>query len=307
MRHDLGNISVTMLTALEALYLSRKTTLAAERLGVAQPSMSVYLRQLRELTGDELFIRTAKGLEPTSFCHEYYEQARQILDALEDLSSRTNIAFDPKKMPAHFTVALPFVKSRMLFDGLSVDLMKRYPQMHVDAIYFREHDAIRHMETGQIDIYIGLITEKLAKQFTAMKLLRTELAVLCSNKSAYYKKGRITRAEYIDTPHIKASASFEPSFLDAKFMQQGLLQKKLVTVPDVRAELVMLEKTDFLLVMDRKDAEGVIKNSRLKILETDFDLPQFDFYMVWHARRKNDPPHKWYRNYIRYYCQEVAV
>lgn len=304
MGHDLNKISIMMLSALEALYICRKTTLAAERLGLAQPSMSVYLRQLRELTGDELFIRTSHGLEPTDFCHSYYLSSVEILRSLDLLASKKNVSFNPLTGSATFSVAIPFIKGRMLFEELSVRLVQKYPQLKIDMISMPEADALRHVEDGLVDIYIGMVSSKLEKHFSAEKVLKTELIVLCSDKNPHFKKGRIGKLEYLDTPHIKATASFQPSILDAKFKRLGLLQKTLVSVPDIAAEVVMLRETGFLLVIDRSDAELIIGGNNFKILKTDFDLPQFDFYAVWHARKDDAPPQKWYRDYIKTVCRE---
>ena len=298
MRQNLNNMSIMMLTALEALYVARKTTLAAERLGVAQPSMSVYLKQLRELTGDELFVRGAHGLEPTDFCHAYYESVKGILDSLGVLAAQRNAAFDPQVMPAAFSVSVPFLKGRMLFEELSVRLVRKYPRVKVDMINLPEKDALRHIEEGSADLYIGLVSEKLEKHFPALKILKTDMIVLCSDRSPQFKKGRITKSEYLETPHIKATATFAPSILDVKFRQAGLLQKTLVSVPDIWAEIALLRETDYLLVIDRSDVDFVTAGNNFKILKTDFDFPQFDFYAVWHARKNNDPAHKWYRDYI---------
>lgn len=304
MGQNLSKISIMMLTALEALYICRKTTLAAERLGLAQPSMSVYLKQLRELTGDELFIRTSHGLEPTDFCHSYYLDAKEVLSSIELLASKKNVSFDPLTMAATFSVAIPFIKGRMLFDELSVRLIQKYPRLKIDMICMPETDALRYVEDGSAHIYIGMVSDKLEKHFLAKKVLKTELIVLCSEKSLHFKKGRIGKSEYLDTPHIKAAASFQPSILDTQFKRLGLLQKILVSVPDIAAEVALLRETDFLLVIDRSDAELIMNGNNFKILKTDFDLPQFDFYAVWHARKNDDPAQKWYRDYIMTVCNK---
>jgi DNA-binding transcriptional LysR family regulator len=298
MRNDVNKMSIMMLSALEALYLCRKTTTAAERLGVAQPSMSVYLKQLREATGDPLFVRTARGLEPTGFCHDYYLRAKEILDQLELLAAAKNVAFEPAKMAASFSVAIPFLKGRMLFEELSVGVMRQYPHMKVDMISTGEKQALRHLDEGTADIYIGMEAGKLDKHFVTAKFLPTELIVLCSDKSPYFKKGRIAREQYLEIPHIKATASFDASVLDVEFERAGLLQKTLVSVPDIWGELALLRETDFLLVIDRSDLGFVTEGNNFKVLKTDFEFPVFNMHAVWHARKTDDPAHKWYRGRI---------
>ena len=304
MRQDLNRLNITMLTVLEALYLTRKTTLAAESLGLAQPSISVYLKQLREVTGDELFIRTPRGLEPTAFCEDYYTQVAEVLNSLQGVASKRNKLFDPKTMPAHFSVIIPFVKGRMLFQELSLGLIEKFPMQRADVINLGEVEALAHLQEGLADIYIGLLSEKLDKHYSSVKVLKTDLVVLCSDKSPHFKKGRISRESYLETPHIKATASFAPSLLDAKFRREGLLQKTLVSVPDIWAEIELLLATDYLLLMDRADVRFLNQNANVKVLRTDFDLPQFDLHAVWHARNNEAPSHQWFRKYILDACQK---
>lgn len=53
---------------LRVLYLvlqERSVSRAADRLGITQPAVSSALKRLREITGDELLVRTRNGMTPT--------------------------------------------------------------------------------------------------------------------------------------------------------------------------------------------------------------------------------------------------
>src|SRR3546814_20698467 len=54
------------LTVFEAIMRTKSVSLAAETLDVPQPTLSRYLKQLRDHFGNQLFVRTRTGLEPTS-------------------------------------------------------------------------------------------------------------------------------------------------------------------------------------------------------------------------------------------------
>ncbi|HYD17550.1 MAG TPA: LysR family transcriptional regulator [Patescibacteria group bacterium] len=304
MNTDLQKISVMMLLALDALYTCRKTTLAAEQLGLAQPSLSVYLRQLRDLTGDALFVRTARGLEPTDFCHGYHARAREVLAGIEALS-QPEAGFDPLASPATFSVGISLVMGRQFFDRLSVGVARQFPRVSVGMVYLGEAEALANLETGAADFFCGMTSEKLPKHFAARKLARTDLVVLCSRHSRFFKAGRITRRDYLATPHIKAATSFAPSHLDARFRRLGMLQEKLAIVPDEAAEIALLRATDYLLVIDRRDAALADAAKEFRALETDFTMPQFDMFCVWHARKNADARHRWFREYAVAACREA--
>lgn len=62
---NIASVDLNLLKAFEALHDESSASRAALRLGVTQSAMSAALRRLRELYGDQLFVRTGRGLAPT--------------------------------------------------------------------------------------------------------------------------------------------------------------------------------------------------------------------------------------------------
>lgn len=62
---NIAQVDLNLLKAFEALHDESSASRAALRLGVTQSAMSAALRRLRELYGDQLFVRTGRGLAPT--------------------------------------------------------------------------------------------------------------------------------------------------------------------------------------------------------------------------------------------------
>ena len=62
---DLHGIDLNLLVAFDALMCERNVTRAGVRIGRTQPAMSAALARLRLLLKDELFVRSAAGLQPT--------------------------------------------------------------------------------------------------------------------------------------------------------------------------------------------------------------------------------------------------
>ena len=71
----------------------KNATRAGERLGLSQSAVSHALRRLREMVGDELFIRGQTGLRPTPRALEIADTARTALKLLE--TAVTAQRFDP--------------------------------------------------------------------------------------------------------------------------------------------------------------------------------------------------------------------
>ncbi len=131
--------------------------------------------------------------------------------------------------------------------------------------------------------------------------------VLCSDKSAFFKRGKISKKDFLETPHIKLSAGFEPSILDIKLKQCGLLPKNLISVPDIGSEIILLRETEYLLIIDRHDAEIIMAGNNFKVLKTDFVLPQLPLYAVWSSRKQSAPALEWLRKYLKEQCHAYKL
>ena len=62
---DIAGFDLNLLKAFDALYAERHVTRAGQRIGLSQSAMSGALTRLREVFGDELFVRSPAGMQPT--------------------------------------------------------------------------------------------------------------------------------------------------------------------------------------------------------------------------------------------------
>jgi DNA-binding transcriptional LysR family regulator len=85
---------LNLMRLLVALYEDRSVTRAAQRLGISQPSVSNGLRKLRGQFGDQLFVRSASGMEPTPRAHAIAGGWKDVIERVgQDLVANT--PFDP--------------------------------------------------------------------------------------------------------------------------------------------------------------------------------------------------------------------
>src|SRR3546814_1293494 len=70
------------LRVLDALYELRSVSAAASRLCLTPSAVSHALRKLRAVLGDDLFCRSASGMQPTARTHEIAPELREALSLL---------------------------------------------------------------------------------------------------------------------------------------------------------------------------------------------------------------------------------
>ena len=76
-------LDLNLLRVFDAVMTEQNLTRAANLLAMTQPAVSNALRRLRDTLGDELVIRTAHGVKPTSRAEELWPVVRRALSDLE--------------------------------------------------------------------------------------------------------------------------------------------------------------------------------------------------------------------------------
>ncbi|MBC7203648.1 MAG: LysR family transcriptional regulator, partial [Pusillimonas sp.] len=102
---ELKDIDLNLLLVFRELLVERSVSGAAERLGLSQPAVSHALKRLRQLTRDDLFIRTLKGMMPTPYASAMAEPVNQALELLyETLNQQSE--FRPHESRRKFIIGM---------------------------------------------------------------------------------------------------------------------------------------------------------------------------------------------------------
>lgn len=102
---NLRSIDLNLLVIFDALIAERNVTRAANRIAMSQPAMSNALARLRHVFKDELFVRTARGMEPTPRAFELEDAVREILRKTEHLLV-SDLEFDPANSERTFNARM---------------------------------------------------------------------------------------------------------------------------------------------------------------------------------------------------------
>ena len=91
---DLKDVDLNLLLVFHHLLLERRVSAVAEKLGVTQPVVSNALKRRRHLLGDELFLRTSRGMEPTPYASRLAEPIAYALNTIHNSLNEVS-RFDP--------------------------------------------------------------------------------------------------------------------------------------------------------------------------------------------------------------------
>ena len=282
-----GQLLRTFLIILEESSVS----LAAERLGVTQSTVSHALNKLRTILGDPLFVRTGQGLTPTETA---IALKAPVLDVLDRLQSLTNLRpFDPRSERMQFTIAANDMQRDLIFPRLlhesrasTIDLTLELRPSGVPSVGL--------LRDARCDLILTPLPPD-APDLIQRKLFTGNLKVFYDPTQ---RKPPETLDDYIHAGHVRVNFALGGS-AEEVIVAPDLpsLPKAKVYVSNFAGIPPFLLGTDLITTQFEYMAKTSL--SRLAMAELPFKADPISIYMVWHQRSTNDPAHKWLRDRIQ--------
>src|ERR1700759_4843186 len=98
-----ANVDLNLLVALNALLEEGSVGGAADRLNLSQPAMSRTLARIRRATGDQILVRSGRGMLPTPYAEEVRSHVRALVEQARGVLSPVR-EVDPAVLERTFTL-----------------------------------------------------------------------------------------------------------------------------------------------------------------------------------------------------------
>lgn len=145
-------LRMRQLYLLVALHETRNVSRTAAEMGVTQPGLSKWLRELEEDLNVKLFKRNSRGLTPTEFCSALVSHAKAIIGELD----RTQATIRLMSIGASGNLVVgttPTVASGLVPRAAGY-FRKRFPDAYLNIIENRLDTLIPQLEEGRVDLVI---------------------------------------------------------------------------------------------------------------------------------------------------------
>jgi DNA-binding transcriptional LysR family regulator len=296
------HLDLHLIRILYLLLQEKNVSRVALKLNQPQPSISASLRKLRELTGDPLLVRGARGMVPTQHGESLLEPAKRILDEAESLFVKKS-AFVPEQAERSFRIAAPDYLDTQFLPGVVAALRRGSPNSRV-AIHALGPgtDYLRMLADGELDLVIANWDEP-PPQLHISKLFEDPIVCAMRADSPYARRtasDAMTAEDYLNLPHA-APSQILPGYhgvIDAFLERQGLRRKVVVESPYFGLIPYMLTQTDLVLTTGRQFMRFYEKTLPLKTFAVPIKFPPMRFYQLWHPRAHQSPEHKWLRDQV---------
>ena len=287
-------VDFNLLRALKALLIEKHAGRAAKRLNVTQSAMSHTLGRLRVVFDDPLFIRTAKGLEPTA-------RALLLSDRLSLILNEINLllepqVFQPETLALRFKIQThDFILSSYLIDAFST-INKIAPNVIFDIknITSQCYDSLDQGDTDLI-LAAGI---KAKTKFIQTSMVEEKIVCLFDNEHPILKNWNIKKL--FEYPHIKLSLLDDQHDPITQYgIKNDLPERKIGAYTDsLHNQSILLKGTSFIAFLPDSLAKQACKQYGLTAKPCPFEVPNITIKGVWHERNNNQAAHKWLRNML---------
>lgn len=293
---ELKDIDLNLLVIFNQLLIERNVSKVAENLGLGQPAVSNALARLRKLFGDELFIRTSSGMQPTPFADQLAESIGYALGMIHGAINVKN-SFDPATSKRRFSIGMTDIGEIHILPGLMEKIPELAPSVSISTVRNTAINLKDAMEAGHIDLAIGLLPQLKAGFF--QQRLFTQHYVCMFRQGHPLDKKKVLASDFYEADHVAIVSTGTGHGMVDEILDKNLAQRKVkLTVPHFVAVSRILQSTNLIATVPERLAEHMAKPFGLKYIPHPVKLPEIAINLFWHAKYHKDPANQWLRGLL---------
>ena len=174
---ELRDLDLNLLLVLDALYEEGTLTRTAQRLRLSQPTVSAALAKLRQVLGDELFVRAGGAMQPTARAQALQPVVSSVLKTI-----RTELlalaGFEPASAVGAFTLSLSDIGELEFLPRLLRRLSAEAPNLEIRSVVAKPTDLATAMDLAEVDLAVGYFPDLVSSVFKQQLLFRHRSACI---------------------------------------------------------------------------------------------------------------------------------
>jgi DNA-binding transcriptional LysR family regulator len=303
---NLRSVDLNLLPVLEAACEEPTLTRAADRLAMTQSAVSHALSRLREVFGDELFVRQGRGVVPTPVAQAIYAKLHGALDTVRESVSESR-AFEPKTSTRKFSISIAHPLGPLMAMRLREQLARVAPAIEVAfSTRSKPVELDRAIREGRVDAAIDWL---LPAQGQFHELTLFEDAVVAVARSGH---PALRRTRSVADLKKGVFVSLLPR-VEGENPVAGIEEWSRLKL---NFALQVSELLEVFMVAGQSDLFGLIPRSMMRIARDVFGLRALPVEMtakavpiklVWSASRGGDAGHAFMRKQISVAARAVVA
>ncbi|WP_308936674.1 LysR family transcriptional regulator [Duganella radicis] len=317
-RMNLDRLDLNLLRVFNVVYEERNLLRAAKRLNLSQSAISHALGRLRESLGDDLFVRTGNGMQPTARANA---MSAPLHSALIQIGNAVgNEPFAPATAEREFVIAANDYITLVLVERLQLRLQELAPRINLVIRPSTRIDLAGQLDLGRIDIAVGVFAE-LPPRFGAVSLWR-QTDALAMRPGHPLANRAVALEDLAAYPLLAVSlGGAEEGAVDGYLSERGLARESemfdraalpeaarlRMLLPHSLAVPALLRGSDMLAVLPEPLSRHFAQSGGLCQAALPYEARRVQVQAVWHARSGDDPAHIWLRGVIQQTTNALGI
>jgi DNA-binding transcriptional LysR family regulator len=298
---NLRSVDLNLLPVFDAIYTEGNLSRAARKLAMSQPALSNALARLRLTLQDPLFLRTSKGMRPTSRARLLAEPIRHALDLVQN-ALRANADFDYFSSKRTFVVAVEDYGEAVILPRFIEWVREVAPGIRIKVRPERSLDLKEALRQGEVDLAIDYFPIR-ESDFENRRLL-TDVLVSMVRHDHSTVGDHLNLEQFVALPHVVLEQRSRP-VIDVALGKKGLKRNVAVVVPHFLSMPLIVKGSSLICSLPKRMAMIYAEYFRLKVLTTPVEFPPIPIFLVTHRSLENDAAHRWLRESLAELCARL--
>ncbi len=277
------------------IYKYKSVSVAAEHLGMNQPTVSNILNRVRQHYNDPLFLRIGNEMVPTELSKQLFPLISEALNKVETINN-FNVAFDQATSQQQFTLAMTDVSHLVLLPKISQYLKTHTPNIRLNVRQITTETTYQ-MANGEIDLALGFLPH-LENGFYQQKLFEQYYVVIASKNHPRLNDVNITTEQYLKESHIDIDAGIGHYHIENELLNLDLKRNILMRLPSYLGVGLVVQETDAIATVPYYLSEVLLSRGNLQIFNAPISFPTYAVKQYWHMSCHHKTSHQWLRKML---------
>ncbi|RRJ83195.1 LysR family transcriptional regulator [Aestuariirhabdus litorea] len=294
------HFDLNLLRCFSVVYRTGSFTQAAAELDLTQSSVSNAIARLRQAIGEELFVRSGRGIQPTSAAHQLHEQLESPLLQIES-ALHSFERFDPLQSARTFQVYAMEPAIHQLQPLLDQRLKGAASRIVFRDMPSQESLIYDHLIGGKVDLLIDFIEPQ---QASLRSLALQQQPICCIARRGHPRiEGTLDREGYYREEHVIFNLRRQNITLADLLIRERLRPRRIYCEHgSLIGMLATVGRSNAIGVTSVAMARQYQESFGLQVLPLPFIADPVRVHLVWTARMEHHPAQQWLRTTL----QQVA-
>lgn len=276
------------------VYDTGSVSKTASILGMNQSSASHGLERLRKLVGDPLFIRSGRGIIPTSHADATIDKARSLLRQMEEFSQKED--YDPKQDSGLFRIAANDYEAETALKPFLTMLQKQAPGISLQIIRSQTRkEWIPLLREDTVDLVLAPLFQGSETDLSQQKLFSEEY---CCYFDPEIRNAPSDLDEFCEAPHaIMVTGAKHRTEIDERLALQKRERQIRIVAPSFAILATMMRGTNIIATLPSRLKEALFAD--FETCPPPLPMPDFAIAQIWHSRYNKSARHQWLRRSLQ--------